>query len=38
MKIAIVGSRNFNDYKLMSNFILSKFDLTEIDAVVSGGG
>ena len=37
MKIAIVGSRNFNNYELMSNSILSKFNLTDIDAVVSGG-
>ncbi len=37
MKLAIVGSRNFNDYELMSEFILSRFDLSEVDAIVSGG-
>lgn len=37
MKLAIVGSRDFNDYQLMSEFILSKFDLPDIDTIVSGG-
>lgn len=37
MKLAIVGSRNFNDYDLMCDFIDSKFDLRDIDTVVSGG-
>lgn len=37
MKLAIVGSRDFNDYQLMSEFVLSKFDLSNIDAIVSGG-
>jgi predicted Rossmann fold nucleotide-binding protein DprA/Smf involved in DNA uptake len=37
MKLAIVGSRNFSDYKVLSDFILSKFNLSEVDAIVSGG-
>lgn len=37
MKLAIVGSRNFTDYDMMCNFIKSKFDLSKIDAIVSGG-
>ena len=37
MKLAIVGSRHFDDYKKMSDFVLSKIDLTDIDTVVSGG-
>ena len=37
MKLAVVGSRNFNNYKIMKDFIFSKFDLSEIDTVVSGG-
>lgn len=37
MKLAIVGSRNFNNYKVMKVFIFSKFDLSEIDTIVSGG-
>lgn len=37
MKLAIVGSRDFTDYKILDDFIRSKFDLSEIDTVVSGG-
>ena len=37
MKLAIVGSRDFNDYELMSEYIRSRFNLSEVDAVVSGG-
>ena len=37
MKLAIVGSRDFNDYQLMSEFILGKFELSDIDAIISGG-
>lgn len=37
MKLAIVGSREFNDYKKMCRFINEKFDLSEIDTIVSGG-
>ena len=35
MRIAIVGSRDFNDYNVMEAFVLS--DLKDIQAVVSGG-
>lgn len=37
MKLAIVGSRNFTDYDLMCSYISSKFDLSDIDTIVSGG-
>lgn len=37
MKLAIVGSRNFQDYETMCRFISEKFDLSDIEAVVSGG-
>lgn len=37
MKLAIVGSRDFNDYDELVRFIESKFDLSRIDTVVSGG-
>jgi predicted Rossmann fold nucleotide-binding protein DprA/Smf involved in DNA uptake len=37
MKLAIVGSRHFDDYDLMKEFIISKFDITQIDTIVSGG-
>lgn len=37
MKIAIVGSRKFNDYDTICKFIEQRFDLDQIDAVVSGG-
>ena len=37
MKLAIVGSRDFNDYELMKEYIQSKFNLSELDAIVSGG-
>ena len=37
MKLAIVGSRDFNDYEVMCDFIQSRFDLSEIDTIVSGG-
>lgn len=37
MKLAIVGSRDYIDYNQMSEFIKSKFDMTEIDTIVSGG-
>ena len=37
MRIAIVGSRDFNDYNLMEAFVLSKIELKDIQAVVSGG-
>lgn len=37
MKIAIVGSRGFTDYEMLSSFILSSVSLNDITAVVSGG-
>lgn len=37
MKLAIVGSRSFEDYELMKNFILSHFNIDEITDIVSGG-
>jgi hypothetical protein len=37
MKLAIVGSRTFNDYELLEKSILDKFDLKNIDLIVSGG-
>lgn len=37
MKLAIVGSRDFNDYDVMCDFIDSKFDLRDVDTIVSGG-
>lgn len=37
MKLAIVGSRDFTDYETMCSFIEKKFDLAEIDTIVSGG-
>ena len=40
MKIAIVGSRTFEDYNAMCSFIeekLATMEFTSIDAVVSGG-
>lgn len=37
MKLAIVGSRKFNDYNKMCDFVLSKFKLEDIEVVVSGG-
>lgn len=37
MKIAIVGSRNFNNYELLKDTILNKFDIFDITEIVSGG-
>ncbi len=40
MKIAIVGSRSFNDYEKMCTFIdehLDNYEFGSIEAVVSGG-
>jgi hypothetical protein len=37
MKIAIIGSRTFNDYRLLEKLILEKVDLTCIEEVISGG-
>jgi hypothetical protein len=37
MKLAIVGSRTFNDYKKLVKFIEENYNINEIDAIVSGG-
>ncbi len=37
MKIAIVGSRKFNDYEALSSFIFENIKLKDIDLVISGG-
>ena len=36
-KLAIVGSRTFNDYDKMKSFIIENFNLNEITHIVSGG-
>lgn len=36
-KLAIVGSRTFNDYERMCKFISENFNLDEITHIVSGG-
>ena len=37
MKLAIVGSRTFNDYNLMVKFITENYNVDEITHIVSGG-
>lgn len=37
MKISIIGSRTFNDYDLLRDIVLSKFNPSDIDVIVSGG-
>ena len=37
MKLAIVGSRTFNDYNVLCDFIEEKYDVSKISAIVSGG-
>ena len=37
MKIAIVGSRGFNDYEMLVSFITSNISVSDIAAMVSGG-
>lgn len=37
MKVGIVGSRSFNDYWAVYNFIDMRLDLEDIDLIVSGG-
>ena len=36
MKLAIVGSRTFNDYNLLVNFIEKHYNTSEIDTIISG--
>ena len=37
MKLAIVGSRTFNDYTKLRSFIKENFNVDEITHIVSGG-
>jgi len=37
MKLAIVGSRTFNDYNKLCEFISQNFDINSITHIVSGG-
>lgn len=37
IKIAIMGSRNFDKYDILEKTVLETFDITSICAVVSGG-
>lgn len=37
MKLAIVGSRTFNDYDMLIDFINDKYNIDEITHIVSGG-
>ena len=37
MKLAIVGSRTFNDYDTLCDFIEENYDVSEIDTIISGG-
>ena len=37
MKLAIVGSRTFNNYDLLLDFIQDNYDIEEITHIVSGG-
>lgn len=37
MKLAIVGSRDFNDYYFFHKKLIEKIDISTIDLIVSGG-
>ena len=37
MKLAIVGSRTFNDFSKLETFIKSKIDISKITTIISGG-
>ena len=37
MKLAIIGSRSFNDFEMMLKFINYHFNIREITEIVSGG-
>jgi len=37
MKIAIIGSRSFDNYGKLESFVLSRISLSDISEVVSGG-
>jgi len=37
VKLAIVGSRDVTDYNLVKSEVLKRFDINEVDIIVSGG-
>jgi hypothetical protein len=37
MNLAIVGTRNFNNYDLLKSIILQNYNLNDINYIVSGG-
>ena len=37
MKIAIVGSRGFDDYEILKKTIINEFEIEKITGIVSGG-
>ena len=37
MKLAIVGSRTFNDYDMLVDFIKDNYNIDEITHIISGG-
>jgi predicted Rossmann fold nucleotide-binding protein DprA/Smf involved in DNA uptake len=37
MKLGIIGSRLFDDYKFVKNKIIENFDIKTIDTIISGG-
>ena len=37
MKLAIVGSRTFNSYRMLKDFIEKNYDINSITHIVSGG-
>ena len=37
MRVAIIGSRTFNDYELLKKQILDNISLDDIEVIVSGG-
>lgn len=37
MRLAIIGSRTFNDYELLEKSIIANFMIDNIDLIVSGG-
>lgn len=37
MKLAIIGSRTFDNYELLAQFIKDNYDLTAITHIISGG-
>ena len=37
IKLAVIGSRSFNDYDLLKKSILAHYDIKTIECIVSGG-